>query len=164
MVAGAWDEKNEETLQLAFDVGKELALRNHIVITGGGSGTPYYVNKGVNSVDGNSISFLQGSCTEELDKFDECSKIQVRTEMGWDGRSVIAVKSCKSLIVLGGCNGTLNEITLAYLHNIPIYVMNDSSELIIRLKSFLLEGKYIDYRKNIPIIFFYKFEEIITSL
>lgn len=69
--------------------------------------------------------------------------------MGWDGRSVLAVKSSDLLIVIGGCNGTLNEITLAYLNNIPIWVLEDSSEMICRLKIFymreniLINGKML---------------------
>lgn len=68
------------------------------------------------------------------------------------------------LIVIGGCNGTLNEITLAYLNNIPIWVLEDSSEMICRLKNFLYEGKYIDKRKNVEIEFFNSAQSMIEKL
>ena len=69
-------------------------------------------------------------------KADMNQLLRVATEMGWDGRSVLAVKSSDLLIVIGGCNGTLNEITLAYLNNIPIWVLEDSSEMILSFKNF----------------------------
>ncbi|WP_215905244.1 hypothetical protein [Treponema phagedenis] len=83
---------------------------------------------------------------------------------GGDGRSVLAIKSSDSLIVVGGCNGTLNEITLAYLNNIPIFIIEDSSEMIKRFKEFLIDGKYIDYRKNVEIKFTSDIEYIFKSI
>lgn len=65
---------------------------------------------------------------------------------------------------INSLNGTLNEITLAYLNNIPIWVLEDSSEMICRLKNFLYEGKYIDKRKNVEIEFFNSAQSMIEKL
>ena len=144
MIAGAWDETNENLLSSAFQIAKVAAEKKHIIITGGGTGIP------------NSATHCEGG--------HEPATFRVATEMGWDGRSVLAVKSSDLLIVIGGCNGTLNEITLAYLNNIPIWVLEDSSEMICRLKNFLYEGKYIDKRKNVEIEFFNSAQSMIEKL
>ena len=59
---------------------------------------------------------------------------------------------------------TLNEITLAYLNNIPIWILRDSSEMISRLHSFLYLGKYMDERKNVEIEFFDSVQDIIKRI
>ena len=84
--------------------------------------------------------------------------------MGWDGRSLLAVKSSDLLIVLGGNNGTLNEITLAYLNKIPIFILRNSSDLITRFEKFLYKGKYIDIRENQEILFFDNIFKIINKI
>ena len=138
----------------------ELEEKN-IIITGGGTGIPNSATHGALAVNGISIAYSnEGHC----EGGHEPATFRVATEMGWDGRSVLAVKSSDLLIVIGGCNGTLNEITLAYLNNIPIWVLEDSSEMICRLKNFLYEGKYIDKRKNVEIEFFNSAQSMIEKL
>ena len=165
MIAGAWDEEREDILQIASDLGSYLASKGVIVITGGGSGTPYAVNSGVHKESGTSIAFINSN--RESDSEKETNIIathKIYTEMGWDGRSVIAVKSADALVVLGGKNGTLNEITLAYLNKIPIFILENSSDLITRFRNFLLEDKYIDVRRNIPIVHFSTIDQLIEQL
>lgn len=163
MVAGSWDETNPALQQDAITLGKTLALREHTVITGGGEGIPFYVNVGVHSVRGNNIAFInEGRMADRQADHYKVVKNNITTEMGWDGRSVLAVKACDYLIVLGGSNGTLNEMTLAYLHGIPIYVLADSSELITRFQKFLYKGKYIDVRENVEIMFFKTIQDILS--
>ena len=134
MIAGAWDETDKKLLEVAYQIAKMAAEMSHIVITGGGTGIPSAATQGALAADGICIAYSnEGHC----ESTPEPATFRVATEMGWDGRSVLAVKSCDVLIVLGGCNGTLNEITLAYLNNIPIWILRDSSEMISRLHSFL---------------------------
>lgn len=37
MIAGAWDETNENLLSSAFQIAKVAAEKKHIIITGGGT-------------------------------------------------------------------------------------------------------------------------------
>lgn len=161
MIAGCWDESRQDLLEYAYNLARELSSKGYNIITGGGEGIPYYCNKGVNSVNGFNISFLnEGIGVDKENDTYKVVKFNVHTEMGWDGRSVLAVKSCDCLVVLGGANGTLNEITLAYLNKIPIFILKESSELIKRFKKFLINGKYIDERRNIEIVFFEKSDNL----
>ena len=161
MIAGAWDETDKKLLEVAYQIAKMAAEMSHIVITGGGTGIPSAATQGALAADGICIAYSnEGHC----ESTPEPATFRVATEMGWDGRSVLAVKSCDVLIVLGGCNGTLNEITLAYLNNIPIWILRDSSEMISRLHSFLYLGKYMDERKNVEIEFFDSVQDIIKRI
>ena len=57
MIAGAWDEKNHILLNNARLLAKNLSLMGNIIITGGGTGVPTYVNLGVQDAKGISIEF-----------------------------------------------------------------------------------------------------------
>lgn len=161
MIAGAWDEADSMLLNAAYEIAKAAARMGHIIITGGGTGIPDSATHGALDANGLSIAFSNEGHSE---KTLEPSTFRVATEMGWDGRSVLAVKSCDALIVIGGCNGTLNEITLAYLNTIPVWVLRNSSEMISRLEDFLYEGSYIDRRKNVKIEFFDSPQRIIDNI
>lgn len=164
MIAGAWDENNIEILDLAKRIGEKVAEKGWTLVSGGGSGIPFAANEGSEDFNGDSIAFLYRDKATEKKELSTNAKYNVYTDMGWDGRSVLAIKSSDSLIVVGGCNGTLNEITLAYLNNIPIFIIEDSSEMIKRFKEFLIDGKYIDYRKNVEIKFTSDIEYIFKSI
>lgn len=165
MVAGAWDESDERILEIAVRLGEELSRRGIIVITGGGKGTPHAVNRGVQNKKGISIAYISTSKEDDLDnKENSIITNPIYTGMGWDGRSVLAVKNADVLVVLGGANGTLNEITLAYLNKIPIYILKNSSELIRRFEEMLLEKKFIDQRRNVPICFFENIDILLNVL
>lgn len=161
MIAGAWDEKNSLLLGNARTLAGRLAIMGNIIVTGGGTGIPEYVNLGVKENKGISIEFSNAGKNSNI---KSNYTFTVITEMGWDGRSLLAVKSSDLLIVLGGNNGTLNEITLAYLNKIPIWILRNSSELIIRFEKFLYKGKYIDVRENQEILFFDDIFEIINMV
>lgn len=57
MIAGAWDETNENLLSSAFQIAKVAAEKKHIIITGGGTGIPNSATHGALAVNGISIAY-----------------------------------------------------------------------------------------------------------
>lgn len=161
MIAGAWDETDDNLLSATYQIAYTASKKGHIIISGGGTGIPNFAIRGALDANGLCVAFSNEGHYETT---PELATFRVATEMGWDGRSVLAVKSSDLLVVVGGCNGTLNEITLAYLNNIPVWILRDSSEMICRLEKFLYQGKYIDERKNVEIVFFDTVQEITQSI
>ena len=51
MIAGAWDETNENLLSSAFQIAKVAAEKKHIIITGGGTGIPNSATHGALAVN-----------------------------------------------------------------------------------------------------------------
>lgn len=153
MVAGAWDEKRPEILSAAENVGVEIARHGWTLVTGGGSGVAAAAERGARRELGVTVAVI-GTTLHEDDEstYNEKYKVQVYTDQGWDGRSLVAVKSSNAVIVIGGKNGTLLEIAAAYLSSTPVIVLSNSSEMIGRLEPFLDHG-YIDERHNIRIQF-----------
>ena len=63
MIAGAWDETNENLLSSAFQIAKVAAEKKHIIITGGGTGIPNSATHGALAVNGISIAYSnEGHC------------------------------------------------------------------------------------------------------
>lgn len=164
MVAGAWDEKRPEILSYVEELGRGIAEHNWTLITGGGSGIAAAAEHGARLASGTTIAIIGATGKTDSEKnFNQKYTMQIYTNQGWDGRSLIAVKSCDILVVLGGKNGTLLEISAAYLSSIPIVIFKGSSEMIHRFEQFLLDG-YIDERHNTLISFIESTEGIITAL
>ena len=88
MIAGAWDETDKKLLEVAYQIAKMAAEMSHIVITGGGTGIPSAATQGALAADGICIAYSnEGHC----ESTPEPATFRVATEMGWDGRSVLAV-------------------------------------------------------------------------
>src|SRR5699024_12349089 len=54
---------------------------------------------------------------------------------------------------VGGGVGTLNEITIAYDAGVPIVIVNDTGGWSERLGSILIEGKWLDERRDTEVAF-----------
>lgn len=152
MIAGAWDEKRPDMLGVACSLARVLAERGVTVISGGGTGVPYAALEGASLSGGTSVAIIgQDRSADEDAELNAVASVRIYTGSGWDGRSVVAVKSADVLVAIGGRNGTVNEITLAYLNQIPTVVLAGSSQSIDRLISALDQG-YLDERQNARVI------------
>ena len=100
------DEKNRE---LAYEVGKHIALNDAILICGGLGGTMEAVSRGAAENGGTVIGILPGDDKESANPFIH---IALPTGMGV-GRNILVVRSSDVLIAFPGSYGTLSEIALA---------------------------------------------------
>lgn len=89
MIAGAWDETNENLLSSAFQIAKVAAEKKHIIITGGGTGIPNSATHGALAVNGISIAYSnEGHC----EGGHEPATFRVATEMGLGRAKCIGCK------------------------------------------------------------------------
>ena len=96
---------------LAFQVGKLIALRGGIVLCGGGSGVMEAACRGARENDGITIGIMPGSNATESPP-NPYVDIPIFTGMS-DGRNSINAKSSNVIIAIDGGPGTLSEIGLA---------------------------------------------------
>lgn len=150
MVAGSWDETDPALLSTANAFGAWLASRGYWIITGGGTGIAQACSEGATAAGGLAVAFHPTSRSSLIPK-DDHHALTVFTGSGWDGRSLMAVKSCDVLVALGGHAGTLLEIVAAYLNAVPVIVLSESSDLVTRLNSLLISGAYLDQRRTSPL-------------
>ena len=100
------DEKNSD---LAYEVGKHIALNDAILICGGLGGTMEAASHGASENSGMVVGILPGGDKNSANPFIH---IALPTEMGV-GRNILVVRSSDVLIAFPGSYGTLSEIALA---------------------------------------------------
>ncbi len=103
-------------VQLAEEVGRELALRGAVVVCGGLSGVMEAVCKGAKSAGGTTIGILPGTQPSTANAYID---YPIMTGMSY-ARNVIVVKTGRAAIAIDGAYGTLSEIGHALGENIPV--------------------------------------------
>jgi uncharacterized protein (TIGR00725 family) len=103
-------------IELAEEVGRELAKRGAMVVCGGLRGVMEAVCRGAKSAGGTTIGILPGS---ERITANDYIDIPIMTGMGY-ARNVIVVKTGRAAIAVDGAYGTLSEIGHALGDNIPV--------------------------------------------
>lgn len=106
----------DRALELAEEVGRELAKRGAMVVCGGLRGVMEAVCRGAKEEGGTTIGILPGN--EPLTANDYVD-IPIMTGMG-SARNIIVVKTGRAVIAIDGAYGTLSEIGHALGENIPV--------------------------------------------
>ena len=104
----------------AEGVGRELAQKGAILVTGGLGGIMEAASKGARQVGGTTIGILPGSDPKEANQYVD---ITICTGMGY-ARNIIVVKSGQAVIAIDGAFGTLSEIGHALGDGIPVIALN----------------------------------------
>jgi len=105
-------------LQLARELGREIARRGCIVVTGACPGLPQAAVLGAKELGGMSVGISPALCLDQHrltyhSPWEEYDVI-VFTGSGLMGREVDVVRTADVVIVVGGRSGTLGEFAIAY--------------------------------------------------
>ena len=112
----------------ARELGKQIAARKHIVVTGGCLGLPYEAVLGAQELGGEAIAYSPATTLEEhVERYKMPTKgftdfVFVPKEYKHAGnkkvclkyRNVSSVADADAAIIIGGRIGTMNEFTIAY--------------------------------------------------
>jgi len=101
---------------LAEEVGKELARRGCIVVTGGLGGVMEAACRGAKSKNGLTVGILPGFDAREANEYVD---IPIVTSLS-HARNAIVVRSSDAVIAINGQYGTLSEIALGLTLGIPV--------------------------------------------
>jgi uncharacterized protein (TIGR00725 family) len=129
----------KKAYKLAEEVGKELAKKDCITITGGGLGVMEAALKGAKETGGQTIGIIPW---ENIYKCNDYAEIVIATGIGWS-RDAINLNSCDGAIVVHGGAGTLNEVTYGYIAKKPIIALESSGGIAKDIA-----GRYLDVRKS----------------
>lgn len=147
-VIGQSGELPLEIQQLAYEVGKEIAQRNCILFTGGTNGVMECASRGAKEANGLVVGILPG---DTLDMANSFIDIPITTGLSFDYRSLILVHSSDALIMVGGGNGTLGELSTAYLNRKPVIVLEPSGGWAGKVRTITYEEAYLDERRSIKL-------------
>ena len=137
-VCGSSKNSNKEIARKAFEIGKELAKNNVLVLTGAGNGYPYEAAKGAFFNKGKVFGVSPAKDeTEHMHKYnfptDTFTEIEY-TGLGIPGRNFPLVKEADAIIIISGQIGSLNEFTIAFHYNKPIGILSNSGGITALLK------------------------------
>ena len=111
----------DDEWQAALTVGRKLARRGFVVLTGGLGGVMTAASKGAKDEGGITVGILPG--TRKTTPANRYVDIAIYTGMS-EARNAINTKSCNAAIAIGGEYGTLSEIGLALKGKCPIILLN----------------------------------------
>jgi len=135
----AGDPVPPRALAAAEEVGRLLAERGAVVVSGGLSGVMEAVSRGAKSANGLVIGILPG-----FDKRDANAYVDIAftTGMGWM-RNTLTVRAADAVIMISGGIGTLNELTVAY-EDKPTVILEGTGGWSDRIREIAYEGKHLD--------------------
>ena len=104
--------------EMAAALGKAVAARDLILLTGATTGLIYETGRAARDARGMHIGISPAhNAREHVEKYDlpldACDAI-IYTGFGLKGRNVVLVRSCDIVIFIAGSIGSLNEFTIAY--------------------------------------------------
>lgn len=119
-VMGPGENATPEDNELAFELGRALAMKEWIVLTGGRSfGVMDAAMKGARDAGGLTIGILPDNTDANASMNAD---IRIVTGMG-SGRNLINVLSSHILVVLGMAAGTASEVSLAIKSNKKVILL-----------------------------------------
>lgn len=141
-ISGSAEGSSHFALDLAQKVGREIAKRNHILVTGATVGVSFAAAKAAKKAGGVVIGFSPaGSEEEHVGRFKmpegKYFNYVVYTKSGYTGRNLLMVRSCDATIIIAGRIGTLNEFTCAFEENEIVGVLEGSGGIADMIRGIL---------------------------
>ena len=119
-------EAGARELELAAEVGAELARKGAVIVCGGLGGVMEAACRGARAEGGTTIGILPG-----LDRSAANPHVEVAIPTGLgEARNALVVRAADVLIAVGGAYGTLSEIALAL----------KAGKRVVGLKTWEIEG------------------------
>lgn len=112
------DGIHETLFEIGTALGRAIAARECLVLTGATTGLPYVVAKAAHDARAFHIGVSPAASVEEHATHyqlptDACDAL-IYTGFGLKGRNVVLVRSCDIALFIGGSMGSLNEFTIAH--------------------------------------------------
>lgn len=130
-VSGAAKGKTVDAdYDLAYELGRQVALQGHVLITGATVGLPDWAAQGAKSVGGMSIGISPAaSAREHLNKYrlpTTAYDFILYSGLHYVGRDTLLVQSSDAVLSIGGRMGTVHEFATAIESHIPVGVLKDA--------------------------------------
>ena len=121
---------SEKVMDLAEEVGREIAKRKGVLICGGLTGVMEGAARGAKKEGGLTIGIIPSESADDANPFID---IPIVTGLR-DARNIIVVRSSEAIIAIHGKYGTLSEIAFALKFKVPViglHTWDVSQDIII---------------------------------
>jgi uncharacterized protein (TIGR00725 family) len=133
-------DSNHEILELAEQIGEEIALRGVALACGGLGGVMEAACRGAKKHNGLTIGILPSEMKEHANRFVD---IAIPTGIGY-ARNFLVAKTGDAVIVIDGSAGTLSEIAIAWFSDRPIVALANSGGWAAKLAGIKIDGRRSD--------------------
>lgn len=111
-------EEMPDVCEKAEALGRAIAARDAILLTGATTGLVYVTGKAARDAGATHVGISPAHNAEEhVERYalplDACDAV-IYTGFGLKGRNVVLVRSCDVVVFISGSIGSLNEFTIAY--------------------------------------------------
>jgi uncharacterized protein (TIGR00725 family) len=137
----------ESLLLAAEEVGREIAERGAVLVTGGTGGVMEAASRGAQSAGGLTVGFLPQA---DLSHANPHLDLAFPTGLG-TVRNMLTARCCDAIVAIGGGVGTLNELTIAYDTGTPVVLLTGSGGWTDRILPALLDGEWLDERRVVAL-------------
>lgn len=124
--------------QKAEEMGREIARRGMVLVTGATVGIPYWAAKGAKEeggiVIGLSPAASEAAHVKTYKLPTDYHDLIVYTGFEYSGRNLLLIRSADAIITICGRMGTLNEFTIAFEDGKPIGVLEGTGGTADELK------------------------------
>ena len=136
------DRCTEVAKEIAYEVGKEIALSGSVLVCGGLGGVMDAACRGAKEVNGVTVGIIPQDNFGFANQFCD---IVICSGIGY-ARDFIVATSSDGIIAVGGGIGTLIEMSVGYMIKKKIVAISSSGGV-----SDVYAGKYLDERKRVLI-------------
>jgi uncharacterized protein (TIGR00725 family) len=131
--------------EISKEIGREIARRKCVLVTGATTGVPYIAALGYKEIDGISVGFSPAVSKAAhvktyklpVDAFD----VIVYTGADYAGRDIIMTKAVDGIIIICGRMGTLHEFATAFETKKPVGVLEGTGGTADKIR-YLTKGPY----------------------
>jgi uncharacterized protein (TIGR00725 family) len=131
-------------LDLAKELGREIARQGAVLVTGATTGFPFWAAMGAKEAGGISIGISPAASEREhvelyklpLDYMD----LIIYTGFGYPGRDLLITRSSDAVICGCGRIGTIHEFTVAFEDQKPIGIFEGTWEMSAELEEIIAKG------------------------
>lgn len=128
----------------AEQLGKEIAKRGFVLVTGATTGMPYWSAKGASEAGGTVIGFSPAASKAAHQKTYhlpiDYHDVILYTGFGYTGRNLMLTRASDAVITICGRMGTLNEFTVAFEDLKPIGVLEGSGGTADIIKDLIIKS------------------------
>lgn len=149
-VIGSAGPISSEVALLAYEVGRHVALRGGILLSGGRDGVMEAASRGAKEAGGLTVGILPG---DDPAGGNEYLDVPITTGLSFEYRSLILIHSVDAVVMLAGGNGTLGELSAAYLNRKPVVVLTPSGGWSARIREAMYEQRFLDERRSVEVAF-----------
>jgi len=111
----------------AEEIGREVARRGLVLVTGATNGIPYWAAKGAKEAGGIVVGFSPASSKiAHLKTYHlptDYHDLIIYTGFDYSGRNLILTRSSDAIVTICGRTGTLNEFTIGFEDQKPMGVL-----------------------------------------